>query len=409
MNLREEETKQFNEIFEELSRNLDITATQYQTAVNSYQAVGKWLADEKSLLAPYLPDILPQGSFLLGTMIKPILDTDELDVDLVCRLSGKQASWTQFDLKHIVGDRLKESDTYKKMLDEEGRRCWTLNYSNTFNYHMDILPSIVSSGYKVILEKAFSLSDNQTIDNTALRITDHKNDNYYTEQDPNNWDKSNPFGYAVWFQRQCSIPSRKTLFLSEAINPLPKFQEEKLPLQRVVQILKRHRDIMFKGHDDKPISIIITTLSAKAYQKETDIILAIYNIVNSLETMIDIRFSPKHGKNIEWISNPVNDEENFADKWPENPSKRENFYKWVEKLKQDLNTLHGQKGIQRIQETFSKSFGDDLSKITFGKIADRAYNLRESQGLHMNQKTGNLNAQKEDSIPVKSHNFHGTK
>ena len=39
-------------------------------------------------------------------------------------LNGKNPNWTQEDLKHKVGDQLKSDDTYKKMLDVEGRRCW---------------------------------------------------------------------------------------------------------------------------------------------------------------------------------------------------------------------------------------------------------------------------------------------
>lgn len=42
-------------------------------------------------------------------------------------------------------------------------------------------------------------------------------------------------------------------------------------LQRIVQILKRHRDIMFNGDEDKPISIIITTLASRAYRGETNL------------------------------------------------------------------------------------------------------------------------------------------
>lgn len=398
---------EFNKIFDVLSSNLDITASQYDKAVTSYQAVGKWLADRNSKLAPYSPDILPQGSFLLGTMIKPVLETDELDVDLVCRLAGKKSDWTQFDLKDIIGKRLKENDNYKRMLDDEGRRCWTLNYSDSFNYHMDILPSIVSSDYKIIIEKAFSLDGNSNLDNAAIRITDNQKDNYFSEQDPSYWNKSNPFGYAVWFQDRCSITLKKAMFLSEAVNPIPKFQQDKLPLQRVIQILKRHRDIMFKGDEDKPISIIITTLSAKAYKKETDITIALVNIVNNMESLIEEKYSPEHGKVVKWISNPVNTEENFADKWAEDHQKQLNFYRWIERVKSDLNISFEQKGIHRTQETFSKSFGESLSKATFGQIADQAYNLREKQNLYMSKETGNLSSHHSENLPVKDHHFHG--
>ena len=148
--LTQEEKKQFSEILETLGQTLDITETQYNAAVSSYGAVGEWLAKPESSLAPYKPVVRPQGSFMLGTMIKPICEEDDLDIDLVCELTGKNPQWTQYHLKQVVGNRLKDNETYKNMLDEEGRRCWTLMYSDSANYHMDILPSLVCNGYNRI-------------------------------------------------------------------------------------------------------------------------------------------------------------------------------------------------------------------------------------------------------------------
>lgn len=403
------ETKvQFNEIFEELAKNLDISETDYKNAVKSYQAVGGWLADNNSSLSLYKPEILPQGSFLLGTMVKPVNENDELDVDVVCRLEGKNANWAQYHLKNAIGDRLKDNGTYKEMLrNREGRRCWTLHYADSSKYHMDILPSIVSKGYKEILEKAYSSLEFQDFNQTAIRITDKFEENYYVDTNPNNWQKSNPFGYAIWFQQKCSLSIVKSLFLSESINPIPTYNNEKLPLQRVVQLLKRHRDIMFNGHEDKPISIIITTLSSKAYQKETDIISALNSVVSRMESFIEERYSEKHDQIVKWIANPINPEENFADKWAENPQKEQNFYEWMRRIKSDLSKAYELRGIHNIEESFSKSFGENVTKSSFVNLADKVYNQRESGSLFMKQGTGILGAKIADSTIVKSHTFHG--
>lgn len=154
-----DQNKQFNEILEELSKTLDITPAQFEAAKRSYEFVGEWLSKPESPLAPYDPEILPQGSFLLGTMIRPIHEDDDLDVDLVCRLTGKRISSTQYDVKRIVGDWLKQHDTFKRMFDEEGRRCWTLLHRNEAKFHMDILPAIVGSGHKQLYEKTMSSDD----------------------------------------------------------------------------------------------------------------------------------------------------------------------------------------------------------------------------------------------------------
>jgi len=124
--LTSEQKKQFSDILEELGKSLDITKEQHDAAVKSYEFVGEWLSAPESNLSPYNPEILPQGSFMLGTMIKPIHDDDELDIDLDCRLAGKMTEWTQYNLKRIVSQRLVSHGTLQRLLKiPDGRRCWT--------------------------------------------------------------------------------------------------------------------------------------------------------------------------------------------------------------------------------------------------------------------------------------------
>jgi hypothetical protein len=405
--LTKEQKEQFSEILETLGETLDITKTQYEAAVSSYGAVGDWLAKPESSLAPYTPIIRPQGSFMLGTMIKPICDEDDLDIDLVCELTGKNLSWTQYHLKQAVGDRLKANETYKKMLDAEGRRCWTLLYSDQANYHMDILPSLVSKDYSILLDRAFSSTDlYDKYESLAIRITDKKKDNYYSDTNSENWIKSNPFGYARWFFNAANIGSQhKDIRLSDAVNPVPKYSKQKLPLQRVVQIFKRHRDIMFKGNEDKPISIIITTLAAMAYNKEESIIDALINVSAKMRNHIEKRIDPNTGKPIKWIPNPVNPEENFADKWVEQPNREKNFYKWLDQLEKDIQTIIQKRGLDHIAEAMKKSFGEPTVTKTFSMLGEKNLNLRESGTLKMTTGTGILGL--EGSVTTKKHNFHG--
>ncbi|WP_321334988.1 nucleotidyltransferase [uncultured Bacteroides sp.] len=405
--LTQEEKKQFSEILETLGETLDITETQYKVAVSSYGAVGEWLAKPESSLAPYKPVIRPQGSFMLGTMIKPICEDDDLDIDLVCELTGKNLEWAQYHLKQAVGNRLKANEIYKNMLDEEGRRCWTLKYSQSANYHMDILPSLVCNGYNTVLEKAFSATavDNN-YESLAIRITDNKQNGYYTDTVAENWMKSNPFGYGRWFFNAADVSTlRKSIMLSEAVNPVPKYSKDKLPLQRVVQILKRHRDMMFNGDEHKPISIIITTLASRAYGKEISIIDALMNVVANMRNHIESRYDSNTGRMVKWIPNPVNPEENFADKWVEHPKRENNFYKWLNQIESDIQTIIQKRGLQYIAEAMKKPFGDQAVTKTFSTIGEKNLNLRESGALKMAIGTGILSS--IGSVTTAAHNFHG--
>lgn len=415
MNL--EERKQFDEILETLGENLDISQTQFDAAVKSYQAVGEWLCKEDSELAPYKPQIRPQGSFILGTMIKPISEDDDLDIDLVCQLIKKKESWTQKNLKDIVGNQLKKHKSLNDLLDDEGRRCWTLLYRRESEramekYHMDILPSIINDGYEIILEKLFShIGDDTNFEESAIRITDNEQDNYDFETNLEEWLKSNPFGYAKWFFNRAFLASqaRSKLFsLNESVKPVPTFQREKLPLQRVVQILKRHRDIMYNLREDKidkPISIIITTLAARAYNGEDNVIEALLNVVEKMHLSIGEE-NPYTGEKMKWINNPANNEENFADKWVAFPERQLNFYEWLEKLRQDLDDIFNQKGrgLQFINESMGAKFGGDLVNKTFSDYASKMRVLTETDKIKIDKLTMTMGVV---GMPVKKNNFEG--
>lgn len=401
--LNAEQKTQLSQILEELGLVLDITQDQYDAAIRSYQFVASWLADESSPLYLYKPAIWPQGSFLLGTMIKPF-GKEELDLDLVCRLLGKSPSWTQFHLKEAVGNRLKDHGTLRNLLETpDGRRCWTLNYHDKAKFHMDILPAATSSNYGSLIEVAMSAGNSVDFASLAIRITDKKLANYKTETSVGNWLLCNPFGYKIWFDERARLPLFKAMALSESIKPVPPYRKEKLPLQRVVQILKWHRDAMFNGDSDKPISIILTTLAAKAYDKETSIVEALMNVVDRMPSMIEERYSIAHGRNIKWVVNPVNPEENFADKWADVPKKQENFYKWLNQLNIDLEEIVRQRGLSNIQASMQKSFGNKEVMKAFDNYGDLLRQLSQRGDLKVASGVGI--GYFGSKIP--SHNFDG--
>lgn len=372
INLTKEQKEEFKDILETLGESLDITKEQYDNLTQSYRAVGTFLENDPAF-AEYKPLVTPQGSLRLGTIIQPVNSSDDLDVDLVYRLSEKKPVWTQKDLKDKVGARLKGSDRYAPMLKkEEGRRCWTLLYrDNSDNpkekYHMDILPSVADSKYVERMTRLFSESfSEQTVDQISIRITDKESEDYAISPQIEDWLKSNPDGYALWFANRCQQNASVKL-LAEAIVPIEKYNKDKTVLQRIVQILKRHRDMMFgDDKENKPVSVIITTLAARAYKGEQDLVDGLVNVVNNLENSIT-----RNDKGEDVISNPVNYEENFADKWPSHPIRRVNFYKWLAAVKKDvMDIMEGTSRVQ-IQEILDRAFGKDTSTRAAALLTER--------------------------------------
>ncbi|MFA0813859.1 hypothetical protein [Microbulbifer epialgicus] len=104
-----------------------------------------------------------------------------------------------------------------------------------------------------------------------------------------NWRISNPEGR--WFETRKrtakSIITGREMSFKASIDSLPYYQW-KMRLQQAIQLLKRHRDTMFKGNEgSKPISVMITTLSANAYNGESNLVSALNNILSRMANYIN--------------------------------------------------------------------------------------------------------------------------
>lgn len=383
---------QYNELLENISNELDIPPSKYQQAVERYKSVGKWLQEGLYENCTGELDIYPQGSFRLGTVVRPIKKGREADydIDLVCCLPILKSSITPEKVKAQIGDRLKENTNYEKMLDEEGRRCWTLNYAEQdgIGFHMDILPSVPEETQIIDIT---CISDPIEYACHAIAITNKNENSEYS------WQTSNPKGYANWFEQinrpvfsQVEKVQKRLLFenypgLFANVDDVP-IQLVKTPLQRVIQILKRHRDIRFMGNvfeEDKPISIIITTLAARSYQNEGDVYTALKNIIHKLaahavllesEVLIEkdidgLKLISKKPDGTWYIPNPVNPGENFADRWHENNNRKAKaFFKWIEWVYSDLLSILEQSDFRQVSKSLEISMGDKLVKKAVARM-----------------------------------------
>jgi hypothetical protein len=341
-------------ILNEIANQLDLPQSLHEEAVERYQAVGKWLGEGDSPLAIHSPIIYPQGSFLLGTVTKCWGEDDEYDIDLIFEINLSKNSISQKRLKNLIGDRLKENETYRRMLDEEGRRCWTLVYANDAKFHLDILPAIPNMDFSAVLK---SQGVRRSWADTSIAITDITRPNY-DHIDPD-WPRCNPKGYAAWFHSRMVIQYdalRKQMAeaMKAEIQAVPEYQI-KTPLQRSIQLIKRHRDIMFEKKDDKPATIVLTTLAALAYNNEFDLVQAFTCIVEGMPNFI----TRKDGK--PWVQNPVDPSENFAERWQDRVGREQNFRDWHNKIQGDLYTVIECEDIEHVCELLIPMFGERVT------------------------------------------------
>lgn len=340
-----------------LIEGLDISPTMYKNATDKYKAVSTYLQDQGLEC-----DIFPQGSFSLGTVVRPYRESKEVDYDLdfICCLNEQKEKTTARFVKNVVKDTLCKSEVYKEKLQHvEWDKCWTLEYAeiNGMGFNIDIVPA-VSESEDVIQSMVISNLSSQEAE-FAIAITDKRDESYF-------WLTCNPRAYKKWFElinrpflefnrenrRRFLFEKSRTIYNS--IEEIPEGLERS-SLQRVIQILKHHRDVYYcrtKKETLKPTSAIITTICAEIARNmnpSLNVFELLQGIVSDFEiyscnqTLTEAQFSQQYQekdtirkRNGKWyIMNPVNPKDNLADSWNDNPEKAQVFFEWVKAMKRD--------------------------------------------------------------------------
>jgi hypothetical protein len=334
-------------------------------------------------------DVYPQGSMAIGTVVRPIGDAG-FDLDMVCLRNVAKQSTTQQKLKDEVGQALKtyvERANTKPIDVSPSRRCWVVTYPDDSGHgglHIDVLPAI---------------PDVDALSDTAIEITD-KNFRH--------WQPSDPKAYAAWFN-QCTAKQRRAMKeamatkIKKSVDEIPDW-EVKSTLQRVVQVLKLHRDQYFDGKDSdlRPTSILVTTLAAYAFAGEQELAEAVASCVRGMPSHV----SDANG--IYVVQSPVS-KENFADKWNEYPERRVAFEDWMEQVRRDIDEAGAEEGMDRVGARLAKGFGESLVASAERRMGIEIRESRDAGKLTFAAGAGGLGAAAAGAATVPPHKFYGRK
>ncbi len=373
-------------------QELELPQTKREAAESAYNSVGGWLNDCPTM-GPFRPVIFPQGSMALGTTVKP-LNREEFDIDLICHLTLGDEQLPQARVKSAVGDRLNAHATYREML-EEFKRCWRLNYAEETQLHLDITPAVKNSGCP----------------NGGLCVTD---------KEARAWQPSHPKGYIDRFNERAVLQPRfrerpfeqkdESISIKAKLEPFPEHTPFKGLLRRTVQIVKRHRCIYFEHRLKKaPISIILTTLVAKAYEAvalsgsvyetEFDVVC---DVISQMPDFIEQR---RNNARLEfWIPNETTEGENFAEKWNKDPELPKAFFEWHPIAVQHFTTLAEAVDAEGTFSIFESISGKKTSAAVRAR-ATNAVNHARVQGLLRASPSGALSL--STGVPVVTNTFFG--
>lgn len=358
MNIRERQADLLKII-----EGLDISPTMYNNAVEKYESIAHYL-EAHGLEAT----IYPQGSFALGTVTRPYSkDKDKnYDLDFICQVNAIKGDISPKELRDKIKDILEGCDLYGGRLTSYDE-CFTIEYASigAVGFSIDIVPAADETFETK--QRLRAESDNPELIWTAIAIP------RYSKQRAYNWITNNPKGYRQWFSRinmQYSNFSRneyrqrlfeKNRSIFNSVEEIPD-ELNRTSLQRVIQILKYHRDVYYSkvrdGDDIKPISAIINTVVAKIASKADpssspiellEYVISEFSIYAEQLTHDELDFRQKYSdKSVmrktsgKWvIENPANPEDNLANKWNQDSRIPATFFRWVAAVKEQLiDSLH---------------------------------------------------------------------
>ncbi len=294
-------TKNIQEFKDFLREEVNLNKDRRERLKTSVGAVDKYLGDN---LTGY-QKMEPQGSYALGTLIKPVDDNDEYDADIQIVMNPND-DWDPKDYVNEVHGTLKDNDTYADKVRRK-TRCATVDYAGDF--HLDVVPRVTEDGQHHVCNRI-----------------------------ENEFEETDGTGYREWFNEKNRITDGN--------------------LRRVVRLLKFLRD---HKNNYSVKSILLTTLAGNAIEPEDEGTEAVRTVADTLVTVLTRmdEYLQEHPDMPE-IRNPVLSTETFNRHWDQ--TKYANFRNRVHSHAQTAAKAKDESSTGKSVKTWRELFGDKFGK-----------------------------------------------
>ena len=242
-----------------------------------------------------------QGSYALGTLIKPVDDNDEYDADIQI-VMNPNPNWEAKDYVHAINQTLAGNKNYADKLRLK-TRCVTVDYAGDF--HLDVVPRVTIKGKHYICNRI---------------------DNKFEETDGT--------GYRDWFNGKNRITGGN--------------------LKRVVRLLKHLRD---HKNSFTAKSILLTTLAGNMIRESDEGTEAVSTVAGTLVTVLSRMDNYLHQhSNMPEIKNPVLPTENFNRHWDQR--RYANFRNRIQSYAQTAQWAEAEPSAEKAVKFWQELFGD---------------------------------------------------
>ena len=298
-------TKSNSEFQEFLSDHVNLNQTRLDKLESGVRGVNDHLKDHLS----GHQKMERQGSYALGTLIKPVDDNDEYDADIQI-VMNENPKWEPRDYVLEINRTLAENKTYADKLRLKNR-CVTVDYAGDF--HLDVVPRVTIKGKHCICNRI---------------------DNKFEETDG--------AGYRNWFNDKNKIAGGN--------------------LKRVVRILKHLRD---HKNSFTAKSILLTTLVGNTIKASDEGKESVSTVADTLDTVLTRMndYLQQHPDMPE-IKNPVLGTENFNRHWDQR--KYANFRDRVQSYARTAKRAKAEPSSEKAIDLWRELFGDEFGKRSSG-------------------------------------------
>lgn len=269
------------------------------------------------VFSEHVAEVVPQGSFAHGTIIKPV-GNKEFDADILVPLDEVDG-WAACDYVQKLYEAFGRSATYKTMRSRK-KRCVTIDYAGDF--HIDVVPFVTRYGETYV----------------ANRITDQ-------------FELAAPDEFTGWLEGKSRITNGN--------------------LVKIVRLLKYLRD--HKTRYTVP-SITLTAALAQSVSESTKLTNpdAYKNVANTLRTLADELSSQiaTHPLDPPYIADPGTGQ-NLADRWESDNYQtfRTRFTSYAEKIGEACDETDYDEAVKIWRDLFGPDFGAATVSSSFAASA----------------------------------------
>ena len=319
----------------------------------SYEALTGHL--EESDLTKFDPVLYAQGSYLIGTTVRP-KGRDEFDLDFVVQLAIASSA-DPASVYELVARTIEANGNYAGKV-ERNNRCVRVNYAG--DYHLDVVPGI----------------PNPALSGTAILIPARDAMEWA-------WQESDPKAWAHWFMGSAATPLGTRAAAVEPLPP-PRNAEHKSPLQITVQLVKRYQNEHVEDEESRTPSITLSTIAGSTVTTQRTITETMGVVVNAI-ARYGLQAAPVE------VANPVKPDEDLGRKWSDVRVFTE-FQAWSRQLAEDWLALSSGAvtGFDRVQHSLSSMFGEGPVDKAFEALGERARRAQTSGKLVTGTTAGTL-------------------